>query len=160
MQCCNSVKSVLLKVKKFDPGRTRTCNLLSRNQTPYPLGHRTFYNRTSCVANMVIKLAFHLSQPCNQCCNPDLRISMFVAMFLRDFLANPHGTSTGKLSTMLLHLKTCFQTNALKTFELTCQWNKMSSSTNKDCYMPKVLIATCFDEIYQRHWFYETYELV
>ena len=75
------------KSEKFDPGRTRTCNLLSRNQTPYPLGHRTFYNRTSCVANIIIKLAFHLSQPCNQCCNPDLRISMFVALLLRDFLA-------------------------------------------------------------------------
>ena len=151
MQCCNSVKSVLLKVKKIDPGRIRTCNLLSRNQTPYPLGHRTFYNRTTCVANMVIKLAFHLSQPCNQCCNPDLRISMFVAMFLRDFLANPHDTSTGQLSTMLLHLKTCFPTNALKTFEITCQWNEMSSSTNKDCDMPKLVIATCSDEMYQRH---------
>ena len=27
--------------KKFDPGRTRTCNPLIRSQMPYPLGHRT-----------------------------------------------------------------------------------------------------------------------
>ena len=124
--------------EKFDPDRTRTCNLLSRNQTPYPLGHRTFYNRTTCVANMVIKLAFHLSQPCNQCCNPDLRISMFVAMFLRYVLANRHDTSTGQLSTMLLHLKTCFPTNALKTFEKTFQWKLLTK-----CRLQPTKIATC-----------------
>ena len=27
--------------KKYDPGRTRTCNLLIRSQAPYPLGHGT-----------------------------------------------------------------------------------------------------------------------
>uniref|UniRef100_A0A8C7TVF8 DNA polymerase subunit gamma-1 n=1 Tax=Oncorhynchus mykiss TaxID=8022 RepID=A0A8C7TVF8_ONCMY len=30
--------------KKVDPGRTRTCNLLIRSQTPYPLGHETRLN--------------------------------------------------------------------------------------------------------------------
>ena len=29
--------------KKFDPGRTRTCNPLIRSQMPCPLGHRTSY---------------------------------------------------------------------------------------------------------------------
>ena len=27
--------------KSYDPGRTRTCNLLIRSQAPYPLGHGT-----------------------------------------------------------------------------------------------------------------------
>ena len=27
------------KLKKYDPARTRTWNLLIRSQTPYPLGH-------------------------------------------------------------------------------------------------------------------------
>ena len=29
--------------KKFDPGRTRTCNPLIRSQMPCPLGHKTPY---------------------------------------------------------------------------------------------------------------------
>uniref|UniRef100_A0A674EHE1 DNA polymerase subunit gamma-1 n=1 Tax=Salmo trutta TaxID=8032 RepID=A0A674EHE1_SALTR len=34
----------MLICKNFDPGRTRTCNLLIRSQTPYPLGHETRLN--------------------------------------------------------------------------------------------------------------------
>jgi hypothetical protein len=30
-----------VKTTDFDPGRTRTCNLLIRSQAPYPLGHGT-----------------------------------------------------------------------------------------------------------------------
>uniref|UniRef100_A0A8C7CWS3 DNA polymerase subunit gamma-1 n=1 Tax=Oncorhynchus kisutch TaxID=8019 RepID=A0A8C7CWS3_ONCKI len=39
-----SLHSLLFMIKKVDPGRTRTCNLLIRSQTPYPLGHETRLN--------------------------------------------------------------------------------------------------------------------
>ena len=32
-------KNERFKLKKYDPARTRTWNLLIRSQTPYPLGH-------------------------------------------------------------------------------------------------------------------------
>ena len=35
------------KAKIFDPGRARTCNLLIRSQTPYPLGHKAAENQVS-----------------------------------------------------------------------------------------------------------------
>ena len=35
-----SPQKTFLGRKKFDPGRTRTCNPLIRSQMPYPLGHR------------------------------------------------------------------------------------------------------------------------
>ena len=40
--CCTCDGTMLVddgNEKLYDPGRTRTCNLLIRSQTPYPLGH-------------------------------------------------------------------------------------------------------------------------
>ena len=40
----NGVSNLQISLqKKFDPGRTRTCNPLIRSQMPCPLGHRTSY---------------------------------------------------------------------------------------------------------------------
>ena len=36
----HSATSSLRIKRRFDPGRTRTCNPLIRSQMPYPLGHR------------------------------------------------------------------------------------------------------------------------
>ena len=46
--CCHSLNTGVSNLriplqKKFDPGRTRTCNPLIRSQMPCPLGHRTSY---------------------------------------------------------------------------------------------------------------------
>ena len=48
------------KLKKYDPARTRTWNLLIRSQTPYPLGHEAdivytefyYYLMINCITNM------------------------------------------------------------------------------------------------------------
>ena len=48
------------KLKKYDPARTRTWNLLIRSQTPYPLGHEAdiaytefyYYLIINCITNM------------------------------------------------------------------------------------------------------------
>ena len=39
--------AVDISEEKFDPDRTRTCNPLIRSQMPYPLGHRTFRDKTT-----------------------------------------------------------------------------------------------------------------
>ena len=38
----DEVKINATTIKKTDPARIRTWNLLIRSQTPYPLGHRAF----------------------------------------------------------------------------------------------------------------------
>ena len=41
--------SNMMVTKKFDPGRTRTCNPLIRSQMPYPLGHRAGLYRSTAI---------------------------------------------------------------------------------------------------------------
>ena len=61
------------KLKKYDPARTRTWNLLIRSQTPYPLGHEAdivytefyCYFTINCITNMhcnTVILCLHLSE--------------------------------------------------------------------------------------------------